>query len=283
MGPAVVAMLPLATDDGGGDAADVADTSSSFEVDRTRGGGRVASLVTCTGPDGKRAPSRVASPSCLALFARVSFPHGPLYLLRFAHDIPLAFLPPPPPPISSMHGVSRILKHSSKGAIFDRYTTIRKFFRQPPITSLPRTSPALFIRLEWTLHTSPPSYRQFSTHASLLQEHSSHQPPAKSLSQDSHKSNTTPENNGTPHKVGTESHSYEQYPRFFRRLALSLPHLQRPTRDDFLKAADGFWQRARIRFRWLTIRSFRKYNADEIGAFFTWFIMSQTLWLFIGT
>ncbi|KAI1795646.1 mitochondrial distribution and morphology protein family 31/32 [Ganoderma leucocontextum] len=64
---------------------------------------------------------------------------------------------------------------------------------------------------------------------------------------------------------------------------MSLPHLQRPTRDDFLKAADGFWQRMRIRFRWLTIRSFRRYNADDLSAFLTWFLMSQTLWLFVGT
>lgn len=64
---------------------------------------------------------------------------------------------------------------------------------------------------------------------------------------------------------------------------MSLPHLQRPTRDDFLKAADGFWQRMRIRFRWLTIRSFRRYNVDDLSAFLTWFLMSQTLWLFVGT
>ncbi|EPT04549.1 hypothetical protein FOMPIDRAFT_1034722 [Fomitopsis schrenkii] len=75
---------------------------------------------------------------------------------------------------------------------------------------------------------------------------------------------------------------YDNYPPFFRRLALSLP-THRPTREDFLNAANGFWQRARVRFRWLTIRSFRKYNADDISAFVTWFVMSQTLWLFIGT
>lgn len=39
----------------------------------------------------------------------------------------------------------------------------------------------------------------------------------------------------------------------------------------------------RVRFKWLTIRSFRKYNADEISAFITWFFMSQTLWLLVGT
>jgi distribution and morphology protein 31 len=75
----------------------------------------------------------------------------------------------------------------------------------------------------------------------------------------------------------------EQYPRFLRRLAASLPHLHRPTRDDFLKVANGFWERTLIRFRWLSIRSFRKFNADDISAFVTWFLMSQTLWVLIYT
>ncbi|KZS93905.1 mitochondrial distribution and morphology protein family 31/32 [Sistotremastrum niveocremeum HHB9708] len=75
----------------------------------------------------------------------------------------------------------------------------------------------------------------------------------------------------------------DNYPRFFRRLALSLPHLHRPTRDDFLNITTGFWARARIRFKWFTIRSFRKFSADDMSAFVTWFLMSQTVWIFVGT
>jgi mitochondrial distribution and morphology protein 31 len=75
----------------------------------------------------------------------------------------------------------------------------------------------------------------------------------------------------------------ENYSRFFQRLALSLPHLHRPTRDDFLNVATGFWERIRIRFKWFTIKSFRKFNADDISAFITWFVMSQTLWILVGT
>jgi distribution and morphology protein 31 len=77
--------------------------------------------------------------------------------------------------------------------------------------------------------------------------------------------------------------NFDNYPTYFKRLALSLPHLQRPTRDDFLKVASGFWARARIRFKWFTIKSFRKFNADDISAFVTWFLMSQTLWILVGT
>lgn len=75
----------------------------------------------------------------------------------------------------------------------------------------------------------------------------------------------------------------EDYPRLYQRLAQSLPHPHRPTREDLLGVATGFWQRIRIRFKWFTVRSFRRFNADDISAFITWFVMSQTLWIFIGT
>lgn len=75
----------------------------------------------------------------------------------------------------------------------------------------------------------------------------------------------------------------DNYSRFFRRLALSLPHPHRPTRDEFLSVATGFWERLKIRFKWFTIKSFRKFNADDISAFVTWFLMSQTLWILVGT
>ncbi|TFK53652.1 hypothetical protein OE88DRAFT_1655867 [Heliocybe sulcata] len=75
----------------------------------------------------------------------------------------------------------------------------------------------------------------------------------------------------------------DNYPPLFRRLAMHLPHPHRPTREDFLRVTNSFWDRVRINFRWFTIRSFRKWNADDISAFVTWFLMSQTLWIFVGT
>ncbi|KAG6911155.1 hypothetical protein DXG01_003895 [Tephrocybe rancida] len=78
-------------------------------------------------------------------------------------------------------------------------------------------------------------------------------------------------------------HNPENYSRFFRRLASSVPHPHAPTRDDLLNVATGFWQRLRIRFKWFTIKSFRKFNADDMSAFFTWFLFSQTLWIMVGT
>lgn len=78
-------------------------------------------------------------------------------------------------------------------------------------------------------------------------------------------------------------YNFEYYSRSFRQLAMSLPQLHRPTQEDFLRVADGFWQRLRIRFKWFTIKSFRKFNADDISGIMTWVLMSQTIWILVGT
>ncbi len=172
-----------------------------------------------------------------------------------------------------------LLQHSSRGAALDRYTTIRMFFRQRFVSSLSHTSSASLrspMLQSYTLRARI-TIRSFSVCRHLRQEgqgQSTRQPNAN---------NEPRRKDGEPPPPKESLLAPENYPRFFRRLARSLPNLQRPTRDDFLRAADGFWQRLRVRIRWLTIRSFRRYNADELSAFVTWFLMSQTLWLFVGT
>ena len=62
-----------------------------------------------------------------------------------------------------------------------------------------------------------------------------------------------------------------------------LPHLHRPNKEELLAAATGFWQRIGIRFKWFSIRSFRPYTLDEIGAFISWVFLGHVLWIVIGT
>lgn len=62
-----------------------------------------------------------------------------------------------------------------------------------------------------------------------------------------------------------------------------MPHIQRPTKEELLAAANGFWSRLKIRFKWFSIRSARPFNADEIGAFFSWVLFGHVLWIFLGT
>ena len=217
---------------------------------------------------------------------------------------------------SATTGLVHFLRRSQHKAIIDRYGLVRQFFIRQAATDAytparPNLSRFSGVALASTLagrsrgstvwwnsvssgglSSTSSSRAQCAPHASI------HFRPIHTTSriyQDQRPSreNVSPPNPNDP-KSTEDSHpksepiqpdpqQFENYSKFFRQLALSLPHLHRPTRDDFLDAATGFWQRLRIRFKWLTIRSFRKYNADDISAFMTWFFMSQTLWLLVGT
>ena len=62
-----------------------------------------------------------------------------------------------------------------------------------------------------------------------------------------------------------------------------ISHIQRPSREELLAAATGFWSRLKVKFKWFSIRSARPFNADEIGAFFSWFLLGHVLWIILGT
>lgn len=60
-----------------------------------------------------------------------------------------------------------------------------------------------------------------------------------------------------------------------------LPH--RPTKEELLAAATGFWSRMKVRFKWMSIRDMRPWNADEWGAFVSWFMLGHLVWILVGT
>jgi distribution and morphology protein 31 len=60
-----------------------------------------------------------------------------------------------------------------------------------------------------------------------------------------------------------------------------MPH--RPTKDELLAAATSFWQRMGVRFKWASIRDMRPWNADEWGAFVSWFMLGHLVWILLGT
>ncbi|KAF2994816.1 Mitochondrial distribution and morphology protein 31, mitochondrial precursor [Curvularia kusanoi] len=62
-----------------------------------------------------------------------------------------------------------------------------------------------------------------------------------------------------------------------------VPHLYRPSKAELLAAASGFWSRLKVRFKWHTIRSNRKFNADEIYALFSWILAAHVAWVILGT
>nr|XP_018266640.1 mitochondrial distribution and morphology protein 31 [Kwoniella dejecticola CBS 10117]OBR88798.1 mitochondrial distribution and morphology protein 31 [Kwoniella dejecticola CBS 10117] len=80
----------------------------------------------------------------------------------------------------------------------------------------------------------------------------------------------------------------QDYAPFIRRLiknsgaiAPNSPH--RPTKEELLNAASGWWQRLRIRLKWFTIRGWRRFNTDDMSAFASFFVLGNTLWILVGT
>lgn len=61
----------------------------------------------------------------------------------------------------------------------------------------------------------------------------------------------------------------------------AMPH--HPTKAELLAAANGFWERFRVRFKWVSIRSMRPWNIDEWGAFVSWFMLGHIVWILVGT
>ncbi|KAI0305655.1 mitochondrial distribution and morphology proteins-domain-containing protein [Multifurca ochricompacta] len=173
-----------------------------------------------------------------------------------------------------------ILKSSSRAtqlAHSDRYSLIHTFFTRPNPFSFPSSSPCprpvlSSLSISSLTRHFHPSCRSHSSTRTTPQEHRQQPTPV-----------AQPTHDNLPHDRPSNNLQDNNYPRFFRRLAQSLPHVSRPSRDDFLNAANGFVQRMRVRVRWFFIRNFHKFNADDISAFVTWFLVGQGLWILIGT
>jgi mitochondrial distribution and morphology protein 31 len=103
---------------------------------------------------------------------------------------------------------------------------------------------------------------------------SSQKPPAEA---DKPTPSTTPQTPAS--ETETLANSVSKY--------LHLPHLpkmpHRPTKEELLAAASGFWSRLKVRFKWASIRSMRPWNADEWGAFVSWFLFGHLVWILVGT
>lgn len=90
--------------------------------------------------------------------------------------------------------------------------------------------------------------------------------------QDSRPDNVNIPSPGAPKQ--SQEHFYDR---------LHIPQFHRPTKEELLAAATGFWSRLKVRFKWLTIKSVRPYNADEIFGFFSWILLGHVIWIILGT
>ena len=89
-----------------------------------------------------------------------------------------------------------------------------------------------------------------------------------------------PEPSSTPFAAGTLKGAANIH---LRDRLPTISHIHRQSREELLAAATGFWSRLKVRFKWFSIRSVRPFNADEIGAFFSWFLLGHVLWVILGT
>lgn len=92
-----------------------------------------------------------------------------------------------------------------------------------------------------------------------------------------------------PNKALTPRNPHPTYlaslPRSLRRLAAALPAPagRPPSRDQLLALTTSFFERLRIRFKWATIRSYRRFRADDYSAFFSFGILGTLGWFLLST
>ncbi|KAF4977753.1 hypothetical protein FZEAL_5772 [Fusarium zealandicum] len=89
-----------------------------------------------------------------------------------------------------------------------------------------------------------------------------------------------PSQQGKPGASEADSESITSYMSSYLHLP-RMPH--RPTKEELLQAANGFWDRLKVRLKWISIRSMRPWNADEWGAFVSWFMLGHLVWILVGT
>ncbi|WVW81747.1 hypothetical protein I302_103743 [Kwoniella bestiolae CBS 10118] len=182
---------------------------------------------------------------------------------------------------SSASSITRCIRPRSRSAQADRYLAIHDFFTRQALT-VSAKAPLCQIRSTTSLF----SQRQKSAFSRRWSSTDNTKAPCPNC-QGSSVTNTplTP----PPPTPSTHHQGHAQdYAPFIRRLiknstaiAPNSPH--RPTKEELLNAASGWWQRLRIRIKWFTIRGWRRFNTDDLSAFASWFVVGNTLWILVGT
>lgn len=90
-----------------------------------------------------------------------------------------------------------------------------------------------------------------------------------------------PEVKPMPPAIPPPPGNIQEYSPFIRRLIRTSSELsgaahRRPTKEELLNATSSWWQRLRIRLKWFTIRGWRRFNTDDLSAFFSWFVVGNS-------
>lgn len=180
----------------------------------------------------------------------------------------------------------------------DRYTTIHAFFTRHGQTSTPAQPPAIPRRFpsatrRWNSNTTvPPNLPKNDAEGGTAPRAKQPAPPSPSSSPSPSSAQQPPcprcqvkppvipttqlPSTAKPHPV-----HISEYSPFIRRLinrsselSHNLPN--RLTKEDLLNAAESWWQRLRIRLKWFFIRGWRRFNTDDLSAFFSWFVVGNS-------
>lgn len=156
-------------------------------------------------------------------------------------------------------------------------------------SNLVKQSVSVTVLAAWSRHASTRSYRALrrSRSGDRRNKSSVTDGPAKSKpEQDTPQADLSPNLRSNPKPArpaqSTLDTKHDDSHTILNRLP-HVPHLYRPSKAELLAAASGFWSRMKVRFKWLTIRSNRKFNADEIYALFSWVLAAHVAWVILGT
>jgi mitochondrial distribution and morphology protein 31 len=127
--------------------------------------------------------------------------------------------------------------------------------------------------------------RQFHSSCQLKQRGNARR--NKSSASNGQNTRKPPQNGNNPPKVPSVAKKSEPVQPTPHSNYLHLPHLpkmpHRPTKEELLAAATGFWSRLKVRFKWFSIRSVRPWNIDDWSAFLSWFMLGNIVWILVGT
>jgi distribution and morphology protein 31 len=147
----------------------------------------------------------------------------------------------------------------TRSAQSDRYTAIHAFFtRQALSVTPPKSAIRTLVQRRWNSTNKP----------------------QEGCENCSERRPTIPPKTPPPPSAGRQDHA-QDYTPFIKRLIASSKVLQsgsphRPSKEQLLAAASGWWQRLRIRIKWFTIRGWRRFNTDDFSAFASWFVVGNS-------
>jgi distribution and morphology protein 31 len=158
-------------------------------------------------------------------------------------------------------GPSRSRQLVTRSAHFDRYTTIHAFFTRQALSSTTPPTRTHLLQRRWNSNTNKPQEGcENCSERRIPPTHTHTKPP--------------------PTKSVRKDHA-QDYTPFIRRLIANSNAIQsgsphRPSKEELLAAASGWWQRLRIRIKWFTIRGWRRFNTDDFSAFASWFVLGNS-------